>query len=133
MATKSAQKKPASTAKKNNNHAVKNGKVYDCVTCGACCYNPDENTEIGYIDYIDIDPFDPIMKQPELVRRLVVLDDNLEPHMRLSHLGRCAALSGQLGKKVGCTIYHHRPDSCRRFSAGSKRCQQYRKERGIDP
>ena len=107
-------------------------KVYDCVTCGACCYNPDENREIEYIDYIQIGVRDRIMKRPELVRRLVVLDDNLEPHMRMNHLQRCAALDGSLGKKVGCSIYLDRPWSCRDFKAGSKRCRQYRRERGID-
>ena len=107
--------------------------VYDCVTCGACCYNPDENREIEYIDYIEIETSDPIMKKPELVRRLVVLDDDLLPHMRLNHHQRCAALKGQLGVKVGCSIYQDRPSACRSFTAGSKRCKQYRKERGVDP
>lgn len=107
--------------------------IYDCVTCGACCYNPDENREIEYIDYIDIAPSDPIMKKPALVRRLVVLDADLQPHMRLDRHQRCAALEGRLGVRVGCSIYLDRPSSCRRFKAGSRRCRQYRRERGIDP
>ncbi|MGZ3421260.1 MAG: YkgJ family cysteine cluster protein [Polyangiales bacterium] len=107
-------------------------KVYDCMSCGACCYNPDDNREIDYIDYIEIEVTDRVMKKPELVRRLVVLDDNLVPHMKLDHHQRCVALKGQLGVKVGCTIYHDRPSGCRSFTAGSKRCKQYRKERGID-
>lgn len=106
--------------------------VYDCVACGACCYNPDENREIDYIDYVEISPDERLLKKPDLVRRLVVLDDDLSPHMRMSHLQRCVALSGALGKRVGCTIYHDRPQVCRDFEAGSKRCRQYRRERGID-
>ncbi len=106
---------------------------YDCVTCGACCCNPAENRELEYIDYVEIEPRrDKIMRNPELVRRLVVLDDDLIPHMRLDQHHRCAALSGRLGVKVGCTIYHDRPTSCRSFKAGTARCKQYRKERGID-
>lgn len=110
------------------------GKVeYDCVACGACCCNPEENRELEYIDYVEIDPRrDKIMRNPELVRRLVVLDDDLVPHMRLDHHHRCAALSGRIGVKVGCTIYHDRPASCRSFKAGSARCKQYRRERGVD-
>jgi Fe-S-cluster containining protein len=108
------------------------GKVdYDCVTCGACCYNPENNRELGFIDYVEIDPSDRIMKKPELVRRLVVLDDDLVPHMRLDHLHRCAALTGRLGVKVGCSIYHDRPEMCRTFKAGSKKCKELRKERGL--
>ena len=107
--------------------------IYDCVACGACCYNPDENREIDYIDYIEVAHDDRIMRKSELVRRLVVLDDDLIPHMRLSHHQRCAALTGRLGVKVACSIYHDRPASCRSFEAGSKRCKQYRRERGIDP
>lgn len=107
--------------------------VYDCVTCGACCCNPDENREIGYIDYIEVDPHDRIMKKPDLVRRLVVLDDDLVPHMRLSQHQRCAALTGRLGEKALCSVYQDRPSVCREFTAGSKRCKQYRIERGIDP
>ena len=30
------------------------------------------------------------------------------------------------------TAYHDRPDICRRFVAGSKKCKELRKERGID-
>jgi Fe-S-cluster containining protein len=106
--------------------------VFDCVTCGACCYNPNDNRELDYIDYIEIETSDRIMRKPELVRRLVVLDDDLIPHMRLNHHQRCVALTGRLGVKVGCSIYHDRPDICRRFSAGSKKCKELRKERGID-
>ncbi len=106
--------------------------VYDCVTCGACCYNPDQNREIDYVDYIEIDPHDRIMKKPELVRRLVVLDHKLRPHMRLNQHQRCVALGGRLGAQVGCGIYRERPTVCREFEAGSKDCKKYRRERGID-
>jgi len=111
---------------------AKDAIVYDCTTCGACCCNTDENREIGYVDYVEIDLDDRILKKPDLVRRLVVLDDDLVPHMRLSQYQRCAALSGRVGVKVGCTIYKDRPSICREFTAGSKMCKQVRKERGID-
>jgi len=113
--------------------AKKPSVIYDCQTCGACCYNPDENRELDYVDYIEIEPTDRILKNVALVRRLVVLDDDLIPHVRLNHHQRCAALTGRLGKSVGCSIYPDRPSGCRSFTAGSKRCKQYRKERGVDP
>jgi Fe-S-cluster containining protein len=106
---------------------------YDCVTCGACCYNPDDNRDLEYIDYIEIEARDRIMKKPDLVRRLVVLDKDFLPHMRLNHHQRCVALTGRLGVEVGCSIYLDRPSPCRTFKAGSKHCKQYRKERGVDP
>ena len=57
----------------------------------------------------------------------------LRPHMRLSHLHRCVALTGRLGVKVGCGIYRERPQMCRDFEAGSKDCKKHRRERGIEP
>lgn len=108
------------------------GVDYDCEKCGACCCNPEENRDIGWIDYVEIDPTDRILKQPDLVRRLVVLDDKLVPHMRLNGHQRCAALVGRVGRKVGCSIYHHRPSSCAAFEVGSDDCRLARKERGID-
>ena len=106
---------------------------FDCVACGACCCNPEENREIDFIDYVEIDPTDRILKQPDLVRRLVVLDSKFVPHMRLSQYQRCAALTGRVGDKVGCAIYEHRPSSCAAFEAGSDDCLLARRERGIDP
>jgi len=97
-------------------------KTFDCVACGACCCNPEENREIDYIDYVEIDPTDRILKQPDLVRRLVVLDDKLVPHMKHSQYQRCAALTGRVGEKVGCSIYAYRPSSCAAFEAGSDDC-----------
>jgi Fe-S-cluster containining protein len=129
MAQRTSRSRPSRTSRPS---AAQKTVTYDCVTCGACCYNPDDNREIGYIDYVEIKPTDPIMKKPDLVRRLVVLDNDLLPHMRLNHLHRCAALTGQLGVNVGCSIYHDRPTLCRAFSAGSKKCKELRKERGVD-
>ena len=30
-------------------------------------------------------------------------------------------------------IYHDRPSICHRFVAGSKKCKELRRERGVDP
>jgi len=105
---------------------------FDCERCGACCCNPEENRQTDFFDYVEIEPADPIMKRPELVRRLVVLDDKFVPHMRIDRHQRCVALTGRVGRRVGCSIYRHRPSSCAAFEVGSDDCLVARKERGID-
>jgi Fe-S-cluster containining protein len=36
------------------------------------------------------------------------------------------ALRGAIGKRVACTIYHHRPSPCRRVQPGDANCLRYR-------
>ena len=127
-----SKKAMKNTLEKSSKKVTKTKTVYDCVTCGACCCNPNDNRELSYIDYIEIESDDRILKKPNLLRRLVVLDNNLVPHMKLDRYQRCAALTGRLGQRVACGIYADRPASCHSFVAGSRRCKQYRRDRGID-
>ncbi|MFO0722582.1 MAG: YkgJ family cysteine cluster protein [Myxococcota bacterium] len=99
---------------------------FDCQRCGACCKNPRENEAEGVSAYVEIAPSDSILKKKDLVRKLVVLDSEGTPHLRLAPDGRCAALQGVLGRRVSCRIYHHRPSPCRRVEPGSKLCLRYR-------
>lgn len=39
---------------------------------------------------------------------------------------RCAALTGQVGERVGCGIYEWRPSPCREFEEGSDACLRAR-------
>jgi Fe-S-cluster containining protein len=103
----------------------------DCQRCGACCTNPSENIAEGVTSYVEIEPGDPILRKKDLVKKLVVLDAEGVPHMRLTADGRCLALNGAVGRRVTCTIYHHRPSPCRRVEAGSKLCLRYRADRGL--
>jgi Fe-S-cluster containining protein len=103
----------------------------DCRTCGACCCNPDENRREGYADYIEVRPTDRLLRKPALSRRLVVLNAQGVPHLRLDPQGRCVALRGRVGRRVRCAIYDDRPAACRRVEPGDARCLQYRRERGI--
>jgi Fe-S-cluster containining protein len=105
----------------------------DCMECGACCCNPNENRAEGFVDYVEVDRRAPLWKKPELVRRLVVYNAAGIPHLKLDADGRCAALRGAVGRKVSCSIYDQRPLGCRKVEAGSARCLQYRHERGVDP
>jgi Fe-S-cluster containining protein len=46
---------------------------------------------------------------------------------------RCAALAGEIGKQVGCTIYGLRPDVCRACQAGDEECNTARAKYGFAP
>lgn len=105
--------------------------TYDCQQCGACCTNPSENVAEGVTAYVEVAAGDAILKKKDLVKKLVVLDEGGVPHLRLDREGRCLALSGAVGRKVSCTIYHHRPSPCRRVEAGSGLCLRYRADRGL--
>ena len=107
--------------------------MLDCLTCGACCYNPDENRREDFADWVPLEPRDALLRRTRLARRLVVYNDANVPHLRLDGDQRCVALRGKLGVSVSCSIYDLRPRACRRVEAGSDRCLQYRRERAVDP
>jgi Fe-S-cluster containining protein len=52
---------------------------------------------------------------------------------------KCVALGGEIGKKVGCTVYEDRPDVCRKYDRVlengkiNPRCAQARKAYGLNP
>jgi Fe-S-cluster containining protein len=104
--------------------------TFDCRRCGACCTNPDENRSEGSEDWVEVEPGDELLRR-RTAARLVVYNDAGVPHLRL-HGTRCAALRGTLGRQVSCAIYALRPRACRRLEAGSPRCLQYRRERGVE-
>jgi Fe-S-cluster containining protein len=106
--------------------------TFDCQTCGACCCNTDENRAEEYVDYVEVKPRMPLSRHPSLLRRLTVVNDKGERHMKLRGAEqRCVALEGTLGKRVSCTIYDLRPAACRTVKPGSKECLRDRRERGI--
>lgn len=104
---------------------------YDCLTCGACCQSPPENLAEGFSQYIEVDDDAPLLRRPDLVRKLVVRDEEGAAHLRLHADGRCLALRGQIGRHVRCEIYRERPAACRRVEAGSDLCRRYRQARGL--
>lgn len=50
--------------------------------------------------------------------------------MRTDADGRCVALRGEIGKRVGCASYDRRPKACREFDPGSEGCLEARKAFG---
>jgi Fe-S-cluster containining protein len=105
--------------------------VLDCTRCGACCANPAENEAEGFRSWVEVEAGASLWRRRDLVKRLVVLDDDGAPHLKLDSDGRCAALRGALGKSVRCSIYAHRPHACRRVQAGDRDCLRYRAALGI--
>jgi Fe-S-cluster containining protein len=106
--------------------------MFDCMTCGACCCNPDENRAEGYAEYVEVDRASKLHRKPLLLQRYAARNDRGEHHLKLvGPEQRCAALLGSLGMRVSCAIYELRPRGCRQVEAGGARCLQYRRERGM--
>ncbi|HTO98962.1 MAG TPA: YkgJ family cysteine cluster protein [Myxococcales bacterium] len=106
--------------------------TWDCQACGACCCNTDENRAEAYVDYVEVTPRSPLGRRPSLLRRLTVINQAGERHMKLrGREQRCVALEGRLGERVFCSIYPVRPAGCRRVKPGSAECRRDRRERGI--
>lgn len=103
----------------------------DCVACGACCTNPDENRREGFVHYVEVPRGEKLLSKPELLKRYTVTDGDGVVHLRLDPAQRCTALRGKLGDRVHCAIYDVRPRGCRLVEAGSARCLQARRERGL--
>jgi Fe-S-cluster containining protein len=103
---------------------------YDCTRCGACCFNPPENVAEGFEGYVEVEARDKLRERADLLERYARERDG-QLHLRILEDGRCMALSGSLGRKVSCRIYHFRPSPCRRVQAGSELCLRYRREQGL--
>ncbi|MEO0414615.1 MAG: YkgJ family cysteine cluster protein [Verrucomicrobiota bacterium] len=88
----------------------------DCQTCGACCAFDERWPTLE--SERDFGPDGP---PPELVADGVMKS--------IDH--RCVALEGEIGVKVGCTIYERRPDTCDICQAGSFSCLMARKKHGL--
>jgi Fe-S-cluster containining protein len=99
------------------------------VRCGACCTISLANVAEGYPHWVEIERGAPILGRKDLVKKLVVLDDDGVPHMRMTRDGRCMALEGALGRRVRCSVYHARPHACRRVTPGDADCERARSER----
>lgn len=104
---------------------------YDCLGCGACCRNLPENAAEGFVHYVEVDERAPLLRRPDLVRKLVVYAEDGAPHLRLHPDGRCVALRGRIGHRVRCEIYRERPEPCRSVEAGGALCQRYRRAQGL--
>lgn len=108
--------------------------VYDCQSCGACCFSP--WTGDGYVRLYNLDlgrlggRFPAVYQEqgygepPEVIPKLGTRIDE--------HGGRvCVAFEGRGGARCACGIYPSRPEPCRRFEAGGRLCREARQRLGL--
>ena len=101
--------------------------IPDCGECGACC-----------TAFVRV-PTEPESEVPEdacwtVTKEIGTEQVTVDRFIRRdagSHY--CSQLRGELGVKVGCSIYESRPGTCRTFEAGSDRCHAIRRAYGIEP
>ncbi len=89
----------------------------DCLVCGGCCaWSETWPVLLGARDGEGI---------PD---ELIDFDNQ-----RMQSWGhRCAALEGELGCRVDCSVYLDRPLVCREFQAGSADCRMVRRKFGFE-
>ena len=104
----------------------------DCRRCGACCVNARDNMNEGFVHWVEIEADERFLKGAR-AKKLVVLDAEGVPHLRMDKNGRCLELKGEIGVHTHCNIYATRPRACHRVEPGDEQCLQYRKDHGVDP
>lgn len=104
-------------------------KLNPCSNCGVCC----SHFRIGfYAGEVEgglggVVPADKVIKFSDV--RAVMKGTE--------HGGRCVALTGEIGQKVGCSIYHNRPTPCREFpvweedGTANAKCNELRAKHGL--
>jgi Fe-S-cluster containining protein len=94
-----------------------------CTTCGACCAS----------FRVDFSTYELDTEHGNVPCGLTVEVTDHTARMRgTDHTpARCAALTGTLGRQVGCGIYEWRPSPCREFEEGSDACAQARRRHGL--
>lgn len=85
----------------------------DCQSCGACC------SHYKLIDLYSDDPNFRYLVDLGLVEAI----EGGGFSMKMDANRRCIALTGNVGEQTSCSVYDHRPESCRSFERGSDRCR----------
>lgn len=99
--------------------------IHPCLSCGACCAS-------FRVDFSVYESEDHGGRVPQ---GLVVEVTEHTARMRgTDHAPpRCAALTGQVGRRAACGIYEWRPSPCREFEAGSEACNRARLRHRLPP
>jgi len=98
---------------------------FDCLTCGACCFQRPGTILVTSNDLVRFRRAD----RPDLI-------EQLEPghfsHMafKMNEQGSCVH-HGSPEAPHACQIYDIRGDTCRDFERGSQQCREFRRDRGI--
>ncbi len=97
---------------------------FDCVTCGACCYQRPGTILVEASD---------LVRWRRLGREDIL--DQLEPGhfsqmaFKMSSQGACVH-HGTLTEPHACQIYDVRSETCIKFEAGSQQCREFRRDHG---
>lgn len=101
----------------------------DCQTCGICCTSLGADVET----IADMVPEDVLRLNARQIRLHVLnmatrakWQDQTAGPLAGARACVCNALSGSILHRVRCTIYEVRPQVCREFAPGSKRCLEAR-------
>lgn len=100
-----------------------------CQSCGACCasfrvdFHPAELTGGAFAWNGGVPPALTLPVTPQMVRLRGT--DEASP--------RCAALVGEVGVAVACSIYEGRPSPCREFDTDHAACARARRRHGLPP
>lgn len=108
--------------------------IHPCLTCGACC----ASFRVAFY-WREAEPREHASAVPgqfweELTDQLRCMKGT-----SVKHNPKCVALQGQIGQRVGCSIYNNRPSPCRQFTASyengepNKRCDEARAKHGLRP
>jgi Fe-S-cluster containining protein len=93
----------------------------DCLSCGACCYGPEEYVAVAGPD---------ADRMSARTRGRFVVERRDRRFLRMVH-GHCAALHARQGH-FSCRIYGERPTPCRIVEPGGRECLDARRRRGVD-
>lgn len=105
-----------------------------CLACGACCASFRVSFYWGETDAAPGGLVPAEMTVP-VSPHFVAMRGTDQPHL----LPHCMALEGEVGKAVGCTIYHLRSSTCREFTASWENgehnpvCDRARARYGLPP
>ena len=97
--------------------------MIDCQTCGACCASYRVEFAIYELDELG-GTVPAALTEPVNGNRCRMRGTGHTPI-------RCDALVGEVGARVGCTIYAQRPRPCRELQAGSYACHKARARHGL--
>lgn len=109
----------------SNNSPPSSAAVFDCLRCGACCYQR---------------PGTILIEAEDLVRWKRTGRENILSRLEPGHFGHMAFQMAASGACVfhgtatephACQIYAERSETCIRFEQGSKQCLEFRRDRGI--
>jgi Fe-S-cluster containining protein len=94
-----------------------------CQQCGACCAS----------FRVDFSVFELDINGGSVPSGLVApVNDSICRMRGTDHVPvRCAALTGQIGQRVGCGIYEWRPNPCHEFTEGTDACNRARVRHGL--